>query len=297
MTDRENRMNLGIYPNLSNEEYHANHAISRSGIMSFLSCPYKYWADYLNPNRPPKKTTDAMTFGSAFHTFVLEPQLFEEQYIIEIEPDPLPDRVLLKNVGRPAYEAYKTQKAAIEMINFRRQEDFEEKAENKIILTRTEMLFIYEMYVALKAHKEAWALIEGATYEQSYFWEDSHTGIICKSRPDVLHSNIIVDLKTCASASSKAYQRSMLESGYNLQAAMVREGIFQVTGKDIPNCINVCIEKTYPYSIGIKIIGPQALEIGKAKFKQALLDMKVCMETNEWPDLQPETVEVPMWAL
>lgn len=64
-------INTGIYPTLSNEQYHADSAISRSGVMKYLESPFKYWAEYLNPDRPAKYSTPAMEFGSAFHTFIL----------------------------------------------------------------------------------------------------------------------------------------------------------------------------------------------------------------------------------
>src|ERR1700739_7402 len=88
----------GIYPDMTNEHYHRSLAISRSGIMKFLESPYKYWADYINPNRPPKRTTAAMQFGSAFHTLLLEPQKFSDEYIVEIELERLPKVGLLRDL-------------------------------------------------------------------------------------------------------------------------------------------------------------------------------------------------------
>jgi hypothetical protein len=117
-----------------------------------------------------------------------------------------------------------------------------------------------------------------------------------KCKPDILHNNMIVDLKTIANASTKYYQRAMIDGGYHIQGAMIREGIKQNTGIDIKNCINVCIEKTYPFAIGIKIIGEDALEAGHMKFKQALLDLKRCIEYNDWESYEIETVELPNWA-
>lgn len=166
----------------------------------------------------------------------------------------------------------------------------------KIILTFKDYLLIRDMHIALKSHKEAWELIQGAVYEQSYFWEDEHTGIMCKARPDILHDNMIVDLKTCASADSHTFQKTMYMSGYHIQGAMIREGVKQLTSKDIPNVINICIEKTYPYSIGIKIISETALEAGHMKFKQTILDIKNSKAYNQWSDYETEIVELPKWA-
>src|SRR5688572_15604776 len=108
----------GIQSNLSNDAYHADtDSISRSALMEFKRSPFHYWSLYLNPERPQREQTAALTFGNAFHTFILEPQLFNERYVVE------PERVLLKDVGRDRYDEYKATIAAL-------------SATNKIILSR-----------------------------------------------------------------------------------------------------------------------------------------------------------------
>ncbi len=287
----------GHYEDLADSSYHNDPAISRSGIMLFMESPYKYWAHYLNPHRPPKESTKAMDFGSAFHKFILEPETFADEYVVKPELFKSPERVLLKNVGRPAYEAYKAEKAKIDFINAKAEEDFEELSDGKKILTHDDLNELHLMRLALSEHKDAMDLIIGAHYEQSYFWQDQESGLWLKARPDVLHHNMIVDLKTCANAASYAFQRAMVDGGYHIQGAMIREAVRVVEGREINNVINVCIEKVYPYAIGIKIIGEDALRAGHARYKEILMQMKQCFETNVWPSYEPETVELPNWYL
>lgn len=268
-------MEPGIYSDLSNDIYHNDPAISRSGLMMFYDSPYKYWANYLNPLRPAKKSTPAMEFGSAFHTAILEPHLFSDTYTI------MPEKVLLKDVGREIYDDYKEVVALVE-------------ESNRIILSYEEGVLIGKMGKALQKH-EALDLIQGAVYEQSYFWEDKDSGLMVKARPDILHDNMIVDLKTIVSANSRYYQRTMVESWYHVQGAMIREGIRELTGKDISNVINICIEKTYPFEIGIKIISEEALEAGRKIFKSVCVDLKSAIVHNNWKSYEPETVELPTW--
>lgn len=266
----------GIYPHLSNSEYHSDPAISRSGIMKFRESPRKYWADYINPNRPERKSTKAMEFGTAFHTLVLERELFDKTYIMK------PQTQYLKDIGKNAWEMYKStleyvENSGLEVISY---EDFN---------------VLQGMHESLLRNRQAWDLINHAITESSYFWKDEHTEIMCKARPDILHDNMIVDLKTCANASSKAYQRSMIDGGYHIQGSIIREGIRQLTGKDISTVINICVEKTYPYSVAIKIISEDALEKGFMTFKQTLLDMKRCIDYNKFDDYEPEIVNLPAW--
>ncbi len=271
-------MIYGIFKDLSNEYYHKEPAISRSGIMMFHESPYKYWANYINTNRPTKESTPAMDFGSAFHTYILEPHLFNNTYVEEVP------RLLLKDVGRERYEEYKKHLIKLE-------------ESGKIILSEDDMLILKSMSNSLKNHDDAWGLIKGGDYENSFFWRDATTDLPLKCRPDILHPNVIVDLKTCASASYKAYQNSMITGGYHVQGAMIREGVRVLTGNDIPNVINICIEKTYPYEIGIKIISEQALDAGYKIFRKCLLDLKHAIVNNRWESYQPESVDLPGWAV
>src|SRR5947208_533645 len=122
----------GIYPTLSNEYYHADKAsLSRSSIKDFYKSPYYYYAMHLNPNRPKRLATKDMILGSAFHTIVLEPDFFDKEYAIE------PERVLLKDVGREKYEAYKSQCDALQ-------------SSNKEILSNDEYQTLCEMLKALE---------------------------------------------------------------------------------------------------------------------------------------------------
>jgi hypothetical protein len=272
-------INEGIYRDLSNESYHADsNSISRSAIMEFRKSPFKYWAAYLNPERPSReKDTPAIVMGKAFHTAILEPDKFSDEFMVSPEP------VLLKNVGRVSYDAYKENLALCESTS-------------KVIIPWNSYIVLVGMKIALSKHRKAMELIEGAIYESSYFWKDENSGLMIKARPDILHSNIIVDLKTCADASPRAFQNSMAAFGNHIQGAMVREGVRVLENRDIPNVINICIEKEYPYSIGIYIIDEAALDEGYIQFKQVLLDIKECMDKNEWPDYEIQTINLPKWA-
>lgn len=268
---------LGIYPNLSNEDYHAHDSISRSKLMDFAVSPYHYWAMHLNPERPEKKITDAMEFGTAFHTLILEPDLFVEKYAV------YPPKILLKDAGEAAYRAYK---ATCEAFN----------TSGRIILNDADRLTLIGMAKALDAHPNARELIDGSTKEQSYFWKDKESGLIVKSRPDILHSNMIVDLKTCRDASPRGFQRAMVEGGYHIQGAMIQDAVQGIENRFIENVINICVETSYPYAIGIYIISEEALAVGREKYKGLLLDLSHCIVHNKWNTLEPQTIGLPAWS-
>jgi exodeoxyribonuclease VIII len=77
----EKVINPGIY-NLSSEAYHHGPGISRSGLMEFKRSPYHYWYKHLNPDYIAEPATPAQIFGNALHTYVLEPEKFDQQFFV-----------------------------------------------------------------------------------------------------------------------------------------------------------------------------------------------------------------------
>lgn len=267
----------GIYPHLSNEDYHADkNSLSRSSIKDFNRSPYYYHAMHLNPYRPKKEYTPDMIFGSAFHILVLEPENFKNTYAIE------PEKVLLKNVGREKYEAYKAECEVLEKTH-------------KIVLSDDEWIRLREMTNALERDPRIAELLDGGEIEKSFFWKDKGSGLMVKARPDILHPNMIIDLKTIADASPQAFQRSMAEGWYHVQGAMIRDAIRTLENRDVSSVINICVEKKYPYCVGIYIIDEQALDIGEAKYKELLLNMKSCIIENSFSDYEVRTIGLPGW--
>lgn len=268
----------GIYKDLTSEEYHADKtSISRSAIMDFKKNPRLYWAKHLNPARPIEEQKPSWTFGTAFHTLILEPHLFADNYFI------MPEKVLLKDVGREAYDAFK----AIEK---------EAESTDKTLLSFADCEKLRAMRDSLFANARAKELVEGAIYESSYVWEDADSGMKVKSRPDILHQRMYVDLKTIDDASPNNYQREMSIYGYHIQAAMLKDGLLKLENRDLLAYINLCVEKKYPHCIGIYMIGEESIQKGQIEYKKVLGDMKKCQDEQYWPDYDIQTIDLPYWS-
>ena len=270
----------GIYLDLSSEEYHSDkNSLSRSSIMDFKKNQRKYWAKHLNPDRPKEETKPSWVFGTAFHTLVLEPHLFEKNYFI------MPEKVLLKDVGREAYDEYK------------KKEKEAESCESKVVLSRNDFNSLLAMRHSLLRNERAKSLIEGAVYESSYFWQDENSGLMLKSRPDILNGYIYADLKTIDDASPENYQREMAKGGYHIQAGMAKDGHKVLTGEPIALCVNICVEKQYPHCVGIYIIDELAIEQGQRIYKEVCVDMRSAISDNRYSDFPVQTIGLPKWAL
>jgi hypothetical protein len=269
----------GVYPNLSSEEYHQDkNSISRSGLIDFQKSPFHYWAKHLNPNRPQQEVTPAMQLGSLVHTLILEPHLFWDEYQV------LPIPVLLKDVGRQAYDAYKATCEAMEQSG-------------KPIIKTSDYLHALDIAQVFNSNPRAKELIEGAEIEKSFFWRDPLSGLMLKAKPDILHKNMIVDLKSCADASPRAFQNAIVQSGYHVQAAMVRAAVDQLEGRRIDNVIFIAIETKYPYAMGIYVLDECALEVGHQKYQELAVSLAQAMIDNRWDDYGTQTLSLPKWAI
>ena len=72
---------------LSNSEYHRRCSVSKSHLDKVNQSPLHFWHHYLDPDRPEPERTKAMILGSAFHTKILEPHLFDKEYLTLVDMD------------------------------------------------------------------------------------------------------------------------------------------------------------------------------------------------------------------
>lgn len=72
----------GIYFNLSNEDYHADEAISCSGVKNLLKNPKLFWHNSsLNPKKK-QLDTKALKLGRLYHNLLLEPEKFKDEFLV-----------------------------------------------------------------------------------------------------------------------------------------------------------------------------------------------------------------------
>lgn len=273
-------MEEGVH-DISIEQYHSGPGISRSGLMDISKSPLHYWHNSINPNKiekePPPVITkmDALGFGNALHTFVLENDEFMNRYII------LPKVSRATKAGKEAFANAKQEADSL----------------NKEILCQEAFTVIQSMSDSIQAHPDAPGLISEALYEQSIFWKDIDTGLLCKVRPDIWHQNMIVDLKTCQSASERDFQRSVYSFGYHVQAGMIKEALARQLAINMENFLFVAVEKEPPYAVAVYQLDELAVEQGVYDFKQLLLTLKHHLDTDRWPSYQTGRITLPNYAL
>jgi hypothetical protein len=289
-------MKPGIY-DISNEEYHASPGISRSGIMEFKKTPSHYWHKYINPDYISDHSSPAVILGQALHTYVLEPEKFKDQYVVKYSESGKLEKIpLLKEVGREAYDLAKKNHELEKQKREAAESEFYKNSLGKEIIDIDDFKKIEAMARALEKHEQAHGLIKDAQYEKSIYWHDPDTGILCKARPDILHQNMVCDLKSTLNASMREFQRSINSYGYHLQAGMIHEGLKHALGIEIWNFIFIAIEKEEPYAIAVYPLDEVAIAHGIVDFKNTLMRFKNCLDDNYWPGYLTQMISLPTYA-
>lgn len=265
-------MKPGIYTDITNEQYHSSEGISRSGIMAFRKSPMHYWHDYINPDRSARESTQAMIFGNAVHTFILEPKEFLNRYKV------------IDKVDRRTKEGKEYWLSLSEFLG------------KKSFIDDDTLKELTSIKNSILNNSEASELIANAKYENSIYWKDEETDVICKARPDAMRENAIIDLKTTDDASPKAFARSCYNYGYHIQAAMISDGIKYNTGQLINHFIYVVVEKNPPYANAIYVLDESAIEIGRETYKKSLYKYKECLDSGNWPGYETQTISLPNYA-
>lgn len=261
----------GVY-DITNDDYHNSAAISRSQLLRLDKSPYHFWYHCLSGLAPKKEATPAMIIGSAFHTILLEPHIFDKEYAI------LPSIDRRTNKGKEVYA------------------QFCEFAGDKIVLTQEQHMMIANMARLVSKHEIVTTLLDESVFEKSIYWTDKETGLQFKCRPDIWSDKMVVDVKTTKDSSPHRFMSSAYENGYYLQAAMCYEAC-QSIGKPFEMFIILAVEKEEPYVPSVFIMDGDALQFGIDQFQVYKKKLKECLETNKWAGYPVQELGIPRYAV
>lgn len=261
-----------IWCQLSMPDYLALDRCSSHRLGLLRQSPAHLRHEILNPT----EQTDAMRFGSAVHTAILEPELFDKLYAVA----PRVDR--RTTVGKETWAAFQLENG------------------HKTAITADDMIAINGIKKAVAANSTAAALVAAdGSAEMVGLWTDSATGVQCKMRIDkcMFGLGALLDLKTTNDASRREFERSIFKYGYHRQAAMYLDGCAAL-GRQIEDYIFVAVEKEAPYALAVYRLSDDIIALGR-KENAALMQLyATCQRSNEWlgyPDLIQD-IGIPAWA-
>lgn len=253
----------GFHDNIPEADYHGHReSLSVSGAKLLLKAPalFKYRQD--NP-----EFKDVFDFGSAAHAKVLG-----------IGADIVVHEFDAAKVKSPkSTNAWKEQQA-------------EARERGAVLLLPEEYARICEMAAALERIPLVRQLMKDGRPEVSAYCLDEATGVMRRSRFDIL-DDLIVDYKTTISAEPGAFARSAATYGYPQQAAWY-EQIALDLGMAVRGFLFVAQEKTAPYLTSVIELTPDAVARGAELNQRALQIFRDCTEANVWPGYSSGVVAV-----
>ena len=146
-------------------------------------------------------------------------------------------------------------------------------------------------------HEYAGELVRDAQIEQSLYWKDCTTNELVKCRPDILHTNMFCDLKTTSDASPHAFQRSVAQYGYHIQAAIIQDGIYHLTHKKLTDFVFICCESVEPYAVAVYILDAESIDKGLDEYKYHLKNFSEYKLLNMpvWGSYKTQTISLPAY--
>lgn len=268
--------------NMPNEVYHSHEFTSASQLKKIASTSL---AHFKFERENPKEPTAALIFGNAYHTLILEPERFKEEYFtlgMDAIPKPGSD---FRNAENKAWKERELAKNA-----------------GKTFLSNEDWITLFGMKEALENYPNFMFLLSNGVAEESYFAEIDGQGV--RVRPDYVSKFGIVDLKTCQDASLDAFGRDAAKMRYLIQAALYTDVLRAFRGGDEPPFFFLAQEKTAPYIPQMYRVPSYLIEAGRAQYQDALRALFTAQTTDIWSAYEGledndgiRDLNFPAWAL
>lgn len=325
---------MGFFPDMPNEDYHADAAIGSSGIKRFQVSPLHYWSAYLDPER---ESTDKKHFriGRAWHCAVFEPAAFGERFVTNHDANPLTNRAKLLTSCLASDDAFALLRGIPDDIKLTTKEgkalaaeieaagntpvqqsdldfviEWMPKLRGRDILSADSMADVQTMASLARAHPVSRVVFEGygskGFAEASIFSVDPATAVRVKIRPDFMlppcdafPNGLIIDGKSTTDASKEGFARQVWNLDYGLQAAFYTY-VFQIAMRTAgrPAFLWLAQEKDRPFASAYYGAGADLIGYWDKRIAAVMPAIAQCQRSGVWPGY-PQTVNelaLPGWA-
>jgi exodeoxyribonuclease VIII len=267
---------LGLHRNVPASHYHADPSVSNTMLSDMAKSPAHCYALHLDPDRPEREATPAMTLGTLTHCAVLEPEAFAQRYVV-----------------KPAGMRFSTK----EGMAWR---DAQEPGLQ--IVGQDDMRAAQAMARAVRRVPVLDKLLGSGVAESSLFWQDHATGLRCRARPDWLHftsprSAVALDVKTIDELTPESVAKSIARYGYHRQAAHYSAGI-RACDIHLEEFVFAFVSSSYPYLAVAYVLDDDSRGQGVDEVGELLGRFKECQRTGIWPAFGQgyQLIGLPVWA-
>ena len=286
-------MTPGVYPDLPIDAYHASNGYSSSQLKTVLKSPYQFHYEYVR--EAPKldltkwgNTRRPLAIGGATAALMDSQKVFHTGYVV-IDAE--------TSKTNKNSKAFKEQFATLTEAN-----------PDKTVILHQEYEQAQSIAEAAHNHPDIWTreqlngLLDNPDLrsECSHYHEDSETGLLVKTRPDLgIPRALCADIKTTSDCGSWTFSKRILDMGHHIQAAMGLDIINHVELSAIENWLLIVIEQQPPYDVAAYYLGKPTLLKGYERYRYALRRLADCLRTDEWPGKQSgiEEINIPTYAL
>lgn len=253
---------------MSNEDYHAYDAISKSGLDLIDRSPAHF------SHQEPREATRAMAIGTAIHTAIFEPERFQSDYL------------LLRDVTDRRSSEYKQ---AIKTHDA------------ELVLTRKEADHVAGMQETVRSNASAYMYLNQEGWgEISVFATCPVTEVLIKCRFDWLtKTGVAIDLKKTQDIRYEKVQRSIANYRYHVQDGFYRHVFSCATGTELEDFKFLFVEESMPHASKLFTLDTEGQRVGARVAGENLATYAACLESNDWPypDATDELISLPSWAL
>lgn len=272
-----------LIEHMSNDEYHACPEFSSSQLKDILrSSAHFHSNNILKENE--RETKKHLDFGTLAHTLFLEPEQFENEFVIGPKFD---RRTKAGKEEAAAWEAANQGKIIID-------EDMLQGA--KRIANNLRGLSSYQL---MQDHY--------GMAEASIFFTDPVYGLNLRVRPDyhivpceALPNGLLFDVKTSTDARPFKFMRSCADFGYDISASMYREGFQQHYGTaEKPEFIFLVAESSAPFNVKQYRASDLFLSIGERRYNKAKELLAESLLIDKWNgySTELEDISLPQYML
>ena len=253
---------------ITNAEYHGRKThLSSTNVRTFHNNKKKF---KYGLTHELVKQTKAMADGTAVHSFFLERDNFNADYVTK----PV-DIKLNTKVGK----------------------EWAQEHQDKIIIDSEFSNNLLEMEKSFMDSPAKLIYDNKGQTELSYFWDDLQL-VKGKCRPDWISDDgtFVIDLKTTTDASPRGFQKSISSWGYHLQLGWYLRGLRKL-GLPAKEFIFIAIEKTPPFSVGVYRADQEMINYAMNKLDEIVPEINQALASQNFPDYTPEIMSLglPPW--
>ena len=262
-----------------------NHSTLQYGFKSMRALKY-----HLDNGR--EKESSGFSIGTASHTLLLEPEEFENTYIVMPDYASMPE-----NRTKDGKRSYNWTTVFAKQMKANFLMDAEE--DGKTVVTAKDYRAGLRISESVYSNPRARDLIETCDTELTLTGEID--GVECKGRLDLAGEGLFADLKTTASVLPSAFGRSFANFNYSSQMAFYRELYIQNYGGVIPLCEVIAVENGGDYDCVVYDIPEQVIDLGWGRVCRVIAEYKTALETDHWPRIGEGETTLPLvfpnWAM